>query len=79
MHDKSGGDEMARNPEKEIMLVVTGQGIMAHWLVSGQPDPEIVKAFGTNIIPTPYIGASTMPKAIKEIERLNPDHKVSTV
>lgn len=70
---------MARNPKHEIMLVVTGQGIMAHWLTSGQPDPEIVGLFGTHIIPTPYLGASAMPKAIEEIKRLNPGYTVIAV
>ena len=68
-----------KNPKHEIMLVNTVDGIMAHWLKRGNPDPEIVELFGTHIVPTPYITADSMPRAKKEIEKLNPGYVVSCV
>jgi hypothetical protein len=68
-----------RNPKHEIMLMNTKDGLMAHYLVSGQPDPEITALFGTHIIPTPYTSASSMPVAAAEIRRLNPGCTVSVV
>lgn len=68
-----------RNPKHEIMLQNTAQGIMAHFLVNGEPDPQIIAAIETHIIPTPYTKASSMPEAIRAISKLNPGYVVSAV
>lgn len=64
---------------KEIKLQTTADGIMAHYLVSGKPDEEVVRLFGTHIIPTAFTNACSMPRATLEIERLNPDYVVSSI
>lgn len=66
-------------PQKEIMLQNTADGIVAHCLVNGQPDPEIVAVMGTHILPTPYIDADYMADAVREIRKLNPGYRVSSI
>ena len=67
------------NPKREILLQVTAHGLMAHWLCSGKPNPEIVGLFGTHILPTAWLSADWMPEAIDEIRRLNPGVHVSSI
>ena len=57
--------------EREILLQNTAKGIVAHNLVNGQPDPAIVRLFGTHILPTAYRSGDAL--TIQEtISQLNP-------
>ena len=64
--------------KKEIMLQNTADGIMAHNLVNGQPDGEIVRLFGTHILPTAFYG-DTMAEAVREIGECNPGVRISVI
>ena len=72
-------DVKMKNPNREIMLQATAQGLMALWLVDGQPDADVVRLFGTHILPTGWTGAESMDEAVREIRRLNPGVRVSAV
>ena len=64
----------------EIMLQNTSKGLMAHFFdKKGNPDPDIIELFGTPILPTPYLGVDSMPEAVRQIKKLNPDYIVSSV
>ena len=69
-----------RNPRKEIMLQNTMSGLHAHFLINGRPNSEIVRLFGTHILPTPFIGSdTTMDRAAAEIAKLNPGYVISII
>lgn len=65
--------------EREILLQHTADGLVAHWLVNGRPDPEVVRIMGTHILPTPYIDVDYMADAVRHIRRLNPGVRVSAI
>ena len=62
---------------REIKLEKTDRGIMAHWLVCGHPDRDIVRLFDTHVLPTPYTSLSDLDGVVAIIARLNPEHSVS--
>jgi hypothetical protein len=67
---------------KEILLQNTAKAIVAHFLINGEPEAEIVSLFGTHILPTSRIACRTTDDADtfrKEIAKLNPGYCVSWI
>lgn len=64
--------------EREILLQNTAKGVIAHHLVDGRPDPEIVCLFGTHILPTANLSGDALTMQ-ETISQLNPGVLVSWV
>ncbi len=50
--------------------------INAENLVNGNPDPEVLRLFGTHILPTPYTNPTRLEYVQYQIQHLNPDANV---
>jgi len=62
---------------KLISLQRTPSGWVASFYISGQPDAEIVKLFGTHSLPTPFTENAPYKEVSEAIERVNPAHWVT--
>ncbi len=58
---------------KEIKLIHSPKG----WFAKFIGDNDIINAFGTDTIPTPFTQSAYPLEVLRTIERLNPDYKVS--
>ena len=58
---------------KEIRLISSPKG----WLARFIGDKEVIEAFGTDTIPTPFTQSAYPMEVFRTIERLNPGYKVS--
>lgn len=43
-----------------------------------QPDTNMVSALGTHVVPTAFMDATPAAEVAAQIQRLNPDHHVTT-
>ena len=57
---------------KNIKLFKTAEGWMATF-----SDPEVKKLFGSDTIPTGFTAQADWKTVLKEISKLNPQHKIS--
>ncbi len=62
---------------KRIELIQAGQGWMAAHYVDGRPNAEIVKHFGTHILPTAFTALAPKDKVVRTIQALNMDSFVA--
>lgn len=62
---------------KTIELVKNATGWNAHFFRCDKPDPEIVKNFGTHILPTSFTAVANAETVLKRIRELNPNATVT--
>lgn len=60
-----------------IHLVVRDGAWHAEFRCGDQPDPDMVSALGTHIVPTAFLSATPATEVVAQIQRLNPDHHVT--
>lgn len=46
-------------------------------LIDGKPDQQLIKLFGTNVIPTPWSSDTDRGSVVEELTVRNPNSKVS--
>ena len=62
---------------REIKVVQQDEGWVTEHLIDGAPDKQLVKLFGTNVIPTPWSSDTDRDKVVEELSVRNPNSKVS--
>lgn len=61
--------------KKRIILYRTNAGWMARFV----DDPETVRLFGADVIPTAFTKCAEKSLVVREIKRLNPEHIVNAM
>lgn len=59
-----------------IQLFIRDGQIMSAGMRDGSPDQSLIDLFGTHILPTPYMAAFGLERAVKTIQARNPAAKV---
>lgn len=61
---------------KQMIIKKSLNCVVAEHLVNGQPEQEIIKLFGTHILPLPYTEQADLEIIKQELIRLNPGYKI---
>ena len=62
---------------REIKVVQQDEGWVTEHLIDGVPDKQLVKLFGTNVIPSPWSSGTDRDKVVEELTVRNPNSTVS--
>ena len=62
---------------REIKVVQQDGAWHTEHLIDGAPDQQLVKLFGTNVIPTPWSSETDRDVVVDELSVRNPNSKVS--
>lgn len=61
-----------------IHLAVRAGVWHAEFRCGDQPDADMVSSLGTHVVPTAFLSAMPADDVVAQIQRLNPDHHVTT-
>ena len=62
---------------REIKVVQQDEGWVTEHLIDGEPDKQLVRLFGTNVIPSPWSSGTDRDKVVEELTVRNPNSTVS--
>ena len=62
---------------REIKVVEQDDGWCTEHLIDGEPDQQLIKLFGTNVIPTPWSADTDRDHVTQELSVRNPNSTVS--
>ena len=62
---------------REIKVVQKEEGWFTEHLIDGEPDSQLIKLFGTNVIPTPWAADTDQAQVIEDLSVRNPNSTVS--
>ena len=62
---------------REIKVVQKDGSWFTEHLIDGEPDQQLIKLFGTNVIPTPWSSDADRGSVVEELTVRNPNSKVS--
>ena len=62
---------------REIKVVQQDEGWVTEHFIDGEPDKQLVKLFGTNVIPSPWSSGTDRDKVVEELTVRNPNSTVS--
>ncbi|MCY4580467.1 MAG: hypothetical protein OXD31_15660 [Chloroflexi bacterium] len=62
---------------REIKVVQQDDAWYTEHLIDGEPDQQLIKLFGTNVIPTPWSSDSDKSTVMEELTVRNPNSSVS--
>lgn len=62
---------------REIKVVQGDDGWQTEHLIDGEPDAQMMKLFGTNVIPTPWAADTDRDAVVAELSDRNPNSTVS--
>ena len=62
---------------REIKVVQQDDAWYTEHLIEGEPDQQLIKLFGTNVIPTPWSSDSDKSTVMEELTVRNPNSSVS--
>jgi hypothetical protein len=63
--------------KREIKVVQKNGSWATEHIVDGQPDKQLIKMFGTHIVPTPWSSDTDRQTVVNELAIRNPNSKVS--
>ncbi len=62
---------------REIKVVQKDESWFTEHLIDGEPDGQLIKLFGTNVIPTPWSSDTDRGSVVEDLTVRNPNSKVS--
>ena len=62
---------------REIKVVQQDESWFTEHLIDGEPDQQLIKLFGTNVIPTPWSSDTDRGNVVEELMVRNPNSNVS--
>ena len=62
---------------REIKVVEQDGNWFTEHLIDGEPDQQLVKLFGTNVIPTPWSSDTSRDSVVEDLSVRNPNSSVS--
>ena len=62
---------------REIKVVQQDESWFTEHLIDGEPDQQLIKLFGTNVIPTPWPSDTDRGSVVEELTVRNPNSKVN--
>lgn len=62
---------------REIKVVEQDGNWVTEHLIDGEPDQQLVKLFGTNVIPTPWSSDTDRGSVVEDLSVRNPNSTVS--
>ena len=62
---------------REIKVVQQDGSWLTEHLIDGEPDQQLIKLFGTNVIPTPWSSDTDRGNVVEELTVRNPNSNVS--
>lgn len=62
---------------REIKVVRKDDGWFTEHLIDGKPDQQLIKLFGTNVIPTPWSSDTDKGSVVEDLTVRNPNSNVT--
>lgn len=62
---------------REIKVVQQDGAWLTEHLIDGEPDQQLIKLFGSNVIPTPWSSDTDRDAVVEELSVRNPNSTVS--
>ncbi|MYC06455.1 MAG: hypothetical protein F4X57_04675 [Chloroflexi bacterium] len=62
---------------REIKVVQQDDGWHTEHLIDGAPDQQLIRLFGTNVIPTPWAADADRDAVVEDLSVRNPNSTVS--